>query len=585
MMNILEIQDALKGLSNDQLVRELRTPSGSAPAFLVATEIDRRQKMRQRFTKQQPQTTVIDDLTMQMNQGIGGMMPQPMPMNQPMGMPKSSPELMPARRMAAGGLAGAISAAIAPVLAKAQADAVGGVTNTFVGDTSPVSGGIGAMKPVSRPSYPVTNFPISRPSTPTTGGSGFPAPITPMPIVPDLGGETLPLPPGYPAPGTNPIMGKGSNPNIAVDRLPLGSIPDARFAREGGQMKPAKGMFLGGIARLLGRAATPRGKADDILINPFGVASRRNQGMGSTIPPNQQLIPYSAGNVIPYQPPVSAAGSAGGASPSLFQRGLGALRTGGKFLLGASPFAIAGGEIIGETLTGLGDSTMVAKIMSDFGLTEEEALLLEQELLKRGKDFYTDKQELKPFADQIIATRPGGPGLKTQQDVAVEQQEQQIKKAQEEAKNIFEERDKRRMQAGILGAGLETIIRGQKGEPLFQAVAEGLKSQALPALKEQGEMQFAAQVKKNLQDAKLKAEAQGKVGDLVKLRASIAKQLGETVDPNAKASLEQTLASLDQFLFARFGISAGGGMGQQDLLSALLGERQARSSVVKEASR
>ena len=44
MMNILEIQDALKGLSNDQLVRELRTPSGSAPAFLVATEIDRRQK-------------------------------------------------------------------------------------------------------------------------------------------------------------------------------------------------------------------------------------------------------------------------------------------------------------------------------------------------------------------------------------------------------------------------------------------------------------------------------------------------------------------------------------------------------------
>ena len=50
--------------------------------------------------------------------------------------------------------------------------------------------------------------------------------------------------------GTNPIMGKGSNPNIAVDRLPLGSIPDARFAREGGQMKPVKGMVGGGLAAL-----------------------------------------------------------------------------------------------------------------------------------------------------------------------------------------------------------------------------------------------------------------------------------------------------------------------------------------------
>ena len=139
MMNILEIQDALKSMSNEQLIREIRMPSGSAPPFLVASEMDRRQNMRQRFAEKQPQSTVIDDLTMQMNQGIGGMMPQPMPMNQPMGMPKSSPELMPARRMAAGGLASAISDAIAPVLAKAQADAVGGITNTFVGDTSPMT--------------------------------------------------------------------------------------------------------------------------------------------------------------------------------------------------------------------------------------------------------------------------------------------------------------------------------------------------------------------------------------------------------------------------------------------------------------
>ena len=105
MMNILEIQDALKSMSNEQLIREIRMPSGSAPPFLVASEMDRRQNMRQRFAERQPQSTVIDDLTMQMNRGIGGMMPQPMPMNQPMGMPKSSPELMPARGMYGGGLA------------------------------------------------------------------------------------------------------------------------------------------------------------------------------------------------------------------------------------------------------------------------------------------------------------------------------------------------------------------------------------------------------------------------------------------------------------------------------------------------
>ena len=214
MMNILEIQDALKNMSNEQLIREIRMPSGSAPPFLVASEMDRRQYMRQRFTERQPQSTVIDDLTMQMNQGIGGMMPQPMPMNQPMGMPKSSPELMPARRMALGGLAA--------------------------------------------------------------------------------------------------------------------------------------------LGRCLGLGATRRvnpatmGRADDILVSPSGIASRRNQGIGSTIPPNQQLVPYSAGNVIPYQPSVSA----GAASPSLFQKGLGALRTGGKFLLGATPVAALQNLLLPASLGG-----------------------------------------------------------------------------------------------------------------------------------------------------------------------------------------------------------------------------------------
>jgi hypothetical protein len=567
MMNILEIQDALKGLSNDQLVRELRTPSGSAPAFLVATEIDRRQKMRQRFTKQQPQTTVIDDLTMQMNQGIGGMMPQPMPMNQPMGMPKSSPELMPARRMAAGGLAGAISAAIAPVLAKAQADAVGGVTSTFVGDTSPVSGGIGAMKPVSRPSYPVTNFPISRPSTPTTGGGGFPAPITPMPIVPDLGGEKLPLPPGLPAPGTNPIMGKGSNPNMAVDRLPLGSIPDARFAREGGQMKPAKGMFLGGIARLLGRAATPRRQVlgPGTTVGKAGVAPQSGGTNLPMTPINPSQLP------VPYTP------------PSLFQRGLGALRTGGKFLLGASPlgaglFSYFGGE-------GLGDSTMVGKIMSDFGLTEEEALLLEQELLKRGKDFYTDKQELKSFADQIIATRPGGPGLKTQQDVAVEQQEQQ-KQKEKTLIDMLRERDEKNRNIAGLQTGLDLIARGAAGEPLGRALPASVGKIFLPALSKMGEAELKFTLDQEVRKAAALAKQKGTTKDLIDYRQDLAKQL---TDPTASLALtaeqkkiiSDTIERLDAIIQTRVGIGSSGGASSLDTMEAIRAALGAKTASVK----
>jgi hypothetical protein len=52
-MNIVQLQDQLKNFSQDQLVREMQMPSGSAPQFLVLGEILRRQKMQQDFTAQQ----------------------------------------------------------------------------------------------------------------------------------------------------------------------------------------------------------------------------------------------------------------------------------------------------------------------------------------------------------------------------------------------------------------------------------------------------------------------------------------------------------------------------------------------------
>ena len=38
-MNILQLQDDLKNFSEEQLVNEMRRPSGTAPQYLVLSEI------------------------------------------------------------------------------------------------------------------------------------------------------------------------------------------------------------------------------------------------------------------------------------------------------------------------------------------------------------------------------------------------------------------------------------------------------------------------------------------------------------------------------------------------------------------
>lgn len=52
-MNMIDIQDKLKNLSEDQLIREMQAPTGQAPQFLVLSEITRRKKMRDSFKAQE----------------------------------------------------------------------------------------------------------------------------------------------------------------------------------------------------------------------------------------------------------------------------------------------------------------------------------------------------------------------------------------------------------------------------------------------------------------------------------------------------------------------------------------------------
>jgi hypothetical protein len=87
-MNILEIEDIIKGLPDQSLIQEAQAPSGQMPQFLVVSEIQRRADMRKRFQNQQqemPQGTIADQILQGGIASMGNQQPiQSMP---PQGMP------------------------------------------------------------------------------------------------------------------------------------------------------------------------------------------------------------------------------------------------------------------------------------------------------------------------------------------------------------------------------------------------------------------------------------------------------------------------------------------------------------------
>lgn len=63
MMNMIQLQEQLKDFSQDQLINEMRMPSGSVPQYLVLSEMQRRKRMEVAAAGDQgrPQTTVAED--------------------------------------------------------------------------------------------------------------------------------------------------------------------------------------------------------------------------------------------------------------------------------------------------------------------------------------------------------------------------------------------------------------------------------------------------------------------------------------------------------------------------------------------
>jgi hypothetical protein len=73
--NILEQEDIVKGLPDERLFSEAKTPSGEVPQFLIYSEIKRRADMRKRYAQQQeqmPSNTVSEQI---LQEGIGATQP------------------------------------------------------------------------------------------------------------------------------------------------------------------------------------------------------------------------------------------------------------------------------------------------------------------------------------------------------------------------------------------------------------------------------------------------------------------------------------------------------------------------------
>ena len=60
-MNVVQLQDMLRGLPDNRLKQELSQPTGTVPQYLVLSEVVRRDKMRE-ATASAPQSTVLQDI-------------------------------------------------------------------------------------------------------------------------------------------------------------------------------------------------------------------------------------------------------------------------------------------------------------------------------------------------------------------------------------------------------------------------------------------------------------------------------------------------------------------------------------------
>lgn len=100
-MNIIKIQDQLRGVPDQALVGYVQNPSGQVPTYLALAELQRRKEMRTKYQANKPEEkTVAEDLVEETQPGVMGL-----PAGQPMQQAMQPPPEMPMEQMAQGGLA------------------------------------------------------------------------------------------------------------------------------------------------------------------------------------------------------------------------------------------------------------------------------------------------------------------------------------------------------------------------------------------------------------------------------------------------------------------------------------------------
>jgi hypothetical protein len=131
-MNIIQLQDRLKGVPDEALVGYVQNPTGDVPTYLALGELQRRKDMRERYqADKQPEPSVAEQLIEETKpQGIAGMAPGMAPPAQGVGAPQPQPEMTP-DMMASSGV-GAL-----PAGAVGQNYAGGGIVAFAAGDYVP----------------------------------------------------------------------------------------------------------------------------------------------------------------------------------------------------------------------------------------------------------------------------------------------------------------------------------------------------------------------------------------------------------------------------------------------------------------
>jgi hypothetical protein len=96
-MNIIQLQDRLKGVPDQALVGYVENPTGEVPTYLALGELQRRKDMRERYqADKQPEPSVAEQLIEETKpQGIAGMAPGMAPPAQGVGAPQPQPEMTP----------------------------------------------------------------------------------------------------------------------------------------------------------------------------------------------------------------------------------------------------------------------------------------------------------------------------------------------------------------------------------------------------------------------------------------------------------------------------------------------------------